>query len=470
MNLITENEKNEKNIKDHPNTIVFSYSLATLGMNALYGMILTNTFYFYENFSGLSIATVGIVYIIFTIWDTINDPLLGILSDKPTKISRKWGRRFPWIIGAIIPIILFSILIYRPPVGVPALTFVYMLVVLIVYEVFFTLFSINHSALYPDKFRTQKNRNFYSIISNVLSLAGTGIGMILPFAFIDYDDPSTFTTGTLIVSGIVLVPLLLSIPGCREDKEMIERFNSVEIVKTKKGQTWKSIKTIFRNKNFLASFLVSFGIQILSACAMMSIPYFVTEVLDISDDFVMLVFGGQIAGTALGILIWIPFMKKVNYVKAYIGCTFLTIGAMIPIMWINTLTTLVILATIVGISVSGIMITSTVMYGDIIDETVIITEERREGAYSGIAVLANLISPAFAILIISASHLLTGYQTHEEGVSIIQTPEAKFGIRLHFALIPLIICLIAILLFMKMYKLTPTIAEDNRKKLVDLGF
>ena len=469
MEIQNETNSGEKIIKDHPNRIVFSYSLATLGMNALYGMILTNTFYFYENFSGLSIPIVGAAYLIFTIWDAINDPLLGIMSDKPSKMSRKWGRRFPWIIGSIIPMILLSILIFRPPTGVPWITFVYMLVVLIAYEVFFTLFSINHNALYPDKFRTPKNRNFYSIISNVLSLIGTGIGMILPFAFIDYEDPATFTTGTLIVAGIVLVPLLLSIPGCREDKDMIERLNSMEIVKTEKGDTWKSIKTIFRNKNFLGTFVVTFGIQILSACAMLSIPYFVTEVLELSDDFVMMVFGGQIAGTAVGIFIWIPFMKKVNYVKAYIACTFLTIGAIFPIMFVNSLIAIVILATIVGIAVSGIMITSTVMCGDIIDETVIITGERREGAYSGVQVLANLISPAFAILIISITHILTGYQTHEEDVSIIQTDRAKFGIRLHFSLIPSIICLIAILIFMKMYKLTPEVAEENRKKLVDLG-
>ena len=139
MELKNETNFDEKIIKDHPTKIVLSYALAGFGINALYGMILTNTFYFYENFSGLSIATVGLAYIIFTIWDAINDPLLGILSDKPTKISRKWGRRFPWIMGSIIPMIILAGLIYRPPTGVPWQTFAYMLVVLIGYEVFFTL-------------------------------------------------------------------------------------------------------------------------------------------------------------------------------------------------------------------------------------------------------------------------------------------------------------------------------------------
>ncbi len=470
METDLENNTNENKVKHYPTKIVFSYSLAGFGINVLYGMILTNTFYFYENFSGLSTGIVALAYVIFTIWDAINDPLLGILSDRPTKMSKKWGRRFPWMMISLLPLAVLAAFIYRPPIGVQWQTFMYMLGILIVYEVFFTLFSINNGALYPDKFRSSKNRSFYSIVSNILSLLGTGVGMILPPLLINYDDPSTYATGTFWVVLIALVPLVLSIPGCREDKDMLARNAAVELVKTEKGATWNNIKTIFKNRNFMSAFLVTFGVQILSACAYMSIPYFVTEVLELPDDNISLIFAGQIVGAAIGVLVWIPFIKKVDYVKTYKVGVFLMAGAMLPFMFLSNLIISVILAFIVGIAVSGVMITSTIMSADIIDESVLQTGERREGTYSGINVLANLISPAIATLIIAVTHLLTDYQGHDEDVSVIQTSLAKFGIRLHFSAIPVILCVIFGIIFLKTYKLTPAVAQENRAKLAELDF
>ncbi|MHA1197171.1 MAG: MFS transporter [Promethearchaeota archaeon] len=55
-------------------------------------------------------------FIIYAIWNAVNDPLVGYLCDRPYFFTKKWGRRFPWIISSIFPSILCYILLYSPPI------------------------------------------------------------------------------------------------------------------------------------------------------------------------------------------------------------------------------------------------------------------------------------------------------------------------------------------------------------------
>ena len=72
-------------------------------------------FFFYEVEIGLSVWYVGLALIIFAVWNAINDPLAGYLTDRPFRFTKKWGRRFPWVmIGGILWVISY-ILIFTPP-------------------------------------------------------------------------------------------------------------------------------------------------------------------------------------------------------------------------------------------------------------------------------------------------------------------------------------------------------------------
>ena len=63
-------------------------------------------FYYYEVELGLATFLVGLSFVIYAIWNMINDPLIGYLTDKPMRWSKKYGMRTPWVlIGAIFSII-----------------------------------------------------------------------------------------------------------------------------------------------------------------------------------------------------------------------------------------------------------------------------------------------------------------------------------------------------------------------------
>lgn len=104
-------------------------------------------------------------------------------------------------------------------------------------------------------------------------------------------------------------------------------------------------------------------------------------------------------------------------------------------------------------------------FANVIDESVILTGKREEGTYNGINTFfarAALIIQAVSFAVV---HTLTGFV---EGAST-QSAAAKWGIQIHFALLPMIFIIITAVIFIKFYDLTPEKVKINKEKLVDVG-
>ena len=54
-------------------------------------------FFYFEVEVGLAIGLIALSYIIYAIWNMVNDPIIGYLTDRPFFWTKRWGMRFPWI-------------------------------------------------------------------------------------------------------------------------------------------------------------------------------------------------------------------------------------------------------------------------------------------------------------------------------------------------------------------------------------
>ena len=84
--------------------ISFAFGYIIINWLLTYG--LQNLFYFYEVEIGLPILLIGLAFIIFALWNMVNDPLLGYLTERPTRLTKKYGYRAPWIVITAIPMLL----------------------------------------------------------------------------------------------------------------------------------------------------------------------------------------------------------------------------------------------------------------------------------------------------------------------------------------------------------------------------
>jgi GPH family glycoside/pentoside/hexuronide:cation symporter len=68
--------------------------------------------YFYTDVFGISAAAVGTMFLVTRLWDTLNDPLMGIIADRT---ETRYGKFRPWLIWIILPLIITGVLTFTTP-------------------------------------------------------------------------------------------------------------------------------------------------------------------------------------------------------------------------------------------------------------------------------------------------------------------------------------------------------------------
>jgi len=92
------NLKSEKS-KEPSKGIMASYGVGKFLVEFFSAAFGALVFKYYETNMGLSplLSTVG--FVVYSLWNAFNDPLVGHFTIRPTRFAKKWGRRFPWIVG-----------------------------------------------------------------------------------------------------------------------------------------------------------------------------------------------------------------------------------------------------------------------------------------------------------------------------------------------------------------------------------
>ena len=174
-------------------------------------------FSFYFGAIGLPVTYILLAFILWTFWNAINDPLVGYMSDR---IRTRIGRRKPFIILGTIPILIIVIIVWMPPTDNHFITFVYLLIMLMLYDTFYTMVTL-FDALFPELYVSVEERAEVNTIKQILATVGMLIGFMLPGFFIgDLTNPTGYLINGIVTSIIVGISLLIAIKwGVKEREE-----------------------------------------------------------------------------------------------------------------------------------------------------------------------------------------------------------------------------------------------------------
>jgi GPH family glycoside/pentoside/hexuronide:cation symporter len=427
-------------------------------------------FFFYEVEIGLESWLAALGYIIFAAWNAVNDPLIGYLTDRPFKFTKKWGRRFPWVLIGGIPFIFSYLLIFTPPAVDPQegawILFLWLVTMTCLYDTFLSLWGVNFYSIEPDKFRSQHERRVMSALSTLVAALGTALGGIIPPLFIVWGDLGSYVIQAVAAVIICLIAFGLSIPGSREDQIRIDCY----LEKCEEGMERKSFfkeyVSCLKHKNFMIYIISFMCYQSLVAMMTGSIPYVAQFVIGVPASDVMLIMAGLLLGMFCAMPLWAKIADKTdNDRRAFIlGALFLTIVTL-PLFFIDNYFVMLIGVFVLGMGFGAYWVMMTPVRSTVIDESVIMTGQRKEGIYQGFQTFfakAALVAQAVSFATV---HTLTGFV---EGSST-QTPEAIVGIQIHFSLIPMVFMLIATILLWKFFTLTPDRVKENKEKLIEMG-
>jgi GPH family glycoside/pentoside/hexuronide:cation symporter len=414
---------------------------------------------------------IPLIYLIYSIVDGINDPIIGYLTDKSKRFTSKFGKRFPWIFIGVVASPILLILCFIPVSSDVAIAALWLSVIMVIYESCATLYEINHNALFPDLFRDPAQRRKQTGLGGILGgIVSVLSAITIPIILEGLGGTTTtaYLGTTLIVIIIVyalIVPYILG--GVREPTEMKLFRAELDAAKKSSSPVKETLIRILKDKNWMAIVIVNFCWAIAGACLIYGLNFYVTDNLGllIGATALPLLFVSLVAVICAPIWVWVS--KKIGARNAYIaGLLFNAIGYFL-FMFATDINSAAIIFAFAGIGYSatyGVMIK--LVWAEGIDNAVIEGGKREEGSYNGVLRIFSAFSYFLQTTIFAIVAVFTGY---DPALGTANSDPAKLGLKIQMSLIPMIIVLIGTIIFLLMHKITKDKAEENKKKLKELG-
>ena len=434
-----------------------AYGFGTLADNLSLQNFTFLGFSFYFTVVGLPVWVVSIGYIIYSIWDAIDDPLIGVLSDRT---KTRWGRRRPWIWLATIPLCLLMIFIWTPPIGNDVLTFIYYVLILVIFDLVFTTYTVNFNGLWPEMFLTDEDRASVGIWRSIFTILGLIFAFLLPEVFIGdiiSATPDKYVLNGAVAAIIVLITIVIMlIWGCFERKEFSKDVEG--------APNWKeSYKITFKNKSFMIYSGIALAIFIVYGMLPIMMPIYAESILGSSDPGLIILVG--LLTSAAFTPLWMKLRNKWGVRKSYMYSVIFWAGSLFLFMFASNEVTGYIFVIVVGIGLGGSMYLYDQGLAEVIDDDEVRSgiNVRREGAYYGVVALFNRLSGAINLLVIAIVFSGTGWGEWE----FRDESAAPITLRLLLIAWPIIILLVAFVL-LYYWPIHGERLKENKRKLAEL--
>jgi GPH family glycoside/pentoside/hexuronide:cation symporter len=425
-----------------------AYGIGNLGQALFFNSVQTFLIFFYTDVVRLDTKLVGLAFAIsYGVWNAINDPLIGVLSDRT---RTRWGRRIPYIAIGTPLTLLFFFLVWSPPLGGRPLAnpsntsiFLYFAVIIALFDLVYTAVSVTYTALFPEAFTGLTERTEVSIYRQVAAMIGTALGVAIMPVLVGAFSGSFGALGGWRAAGLILgligaSAFGVSLLGSRERKQMEAR-ETLSIA--------AAFKETFTNRSFLAFVGANLMICYIWSWLSAMVPFFTKYVIGAPAEQMSLIFLGMFITSMAFYPLWRKVALRLGSKRTLGLAVTLFVTFMLLVLVIGNLLQAFVMMLLVGAANSGITLVRDIVLSDVIDEDELRTGQRREGSYFGVTAF---IERLVMILIGGSSSLVLGLSGYAPGLAT-QPPSVARGIRLGMSLLPFV----ALALFWVAFKFYP---------------
>lgn len=404
--------------------------------------------YYFTRVRGLEPELAGIVWLLFGIWNAINDPLFGFISDR-TKSNL--GRRKPYIrYGAPLIALAFGLLWINLGDS-QTVMFIQLLLGLFLYD---TLYTAIATSIYVLPFEVAVSNKARSTIL-IWKIIFMVFPNVLPFVIAIFqpgpgDDPTMYR---LIMAGLAIGMGLIVYFSTffYEEKHFQQQEQQLPFL--------KSIKESFSNFAFVIFLVLSFSIMYIQTSLMQGVAYYFDEVMGTA----LPAYIGLGVGIVTGIILWVNRRDRWGVKRCLaIWLGLFALGCLLLLTLGHTIPGAVVGFFLVGIGFAGGMYLIPIMNGDVIDYDEERTGLRREGMYAGINSLVT--KPAISLAQWAFLSIIAANGYDQSLTKGLQSSQAETGILIAWTLIPAILLVISIIA-MYWYPLAGEKWESIKKKL-----
>jgi GPH family glycoside/pentoside/hexuronide:cation symporter len=388
--------------------------------------------------AGLRPAVAGAIFLIVKIWDAVNDPIMGTLTDRT---RTRWGRRRPWLLFAAIPFGLFFFLQWIVPPLDDFGKFWYYLVVAMLLDAAYTAVNVPYAALTPELTHDYDERTSLSSYRFSFSILGGVLAAFLHTIIVGaFANVFTgYAVSAAIWAFFLIIPNFITFAFTRESHFKEERPQGPGFI--------KGLRVAFANRAFIYVTLIYMlswlSIQFVQTNLILYVKYWIGA----ESQFGTLVLAVQVS-SFLFLLLWARVSHRIGKQSTYyIGMTFwIAVEIVLFFVQPGQVPLLFVLAILAGAGVSIGYLIPWSMLPDVIELDELQTGQRREGVFYGFFVFLQKFGISLGLALSNFALEAAGYVNQVPGSEApVQPPSVLMALRIFVSLVPALILLTSFL-------------------------
>ena len=250
------------------------------------------------------LTVLGLITFICRIFDAVTDPWIASLSDRSRNPK---GRRFPFMKRAAVPFAIATVLVFMAPQQVDKgqtspLNIAWVLVTLILFYLFMTMYCTPYNALISEFGKTQEDRMYISTAISLTFFFGTLIAY-LPFVLAGMLRGAVGYAWSYRICFIALAVLALFCMLVPVFK--LKETDFVDAVPSESNAFRSLIKT-FKNRDFRIFSVSDIAYWIGLTLFQTGLPFFVKVSMGLDESMTMVFMGGMTVLSAC----FYPFVSR----------------------------------------------------------------------------------------------------------------------------------------------------------------
>ena len=408
------------------------------------------------------LTVLGLIAFICRIFDAVTDPWIASLSDRSTNPK---GRRIPFMKRAAIPFAVIAVLVFCAPVkDISIVNTIWVLVTLILFYLFMTMYCTPYNALISEFGKTQEDRMYISTAISLTFFFGTMIAYLpfvlaAPLRSLVNNFAWSYRICFIVLSAIALVCMLVPTFKLNE-KDFVDAVPS-------KTNAFKSLGKTFKNKEFLKFSASDIAYFIALTLFQTGLPFFVKVSMELPELYSMVFLGGM---TVLSACFYpvvsklvSKFGKKKLVITGFLGLALAyVVTALIGVVpGLKGVVPGILIVVISSFPMALLGIIPQAIVADVAEEDAIRTGEKREGMFFAARTFAMKMGQSVAMLVFTSLAILGTKQDLTSN----DLTASEFGLRI-IAIVAVAFCSLGalILAFYKEKKVMKTIEEAHAKE------
>jgi len=414
--------------------------------------------YFLTDVAGLNPAYAGLAIGVSRLWDAVNDPLFGLLSDR---IRTRWGRRRVLLLFGAVPLGVFFMLMWIVPDLNQVWLAVYYAMTFILFDTAFTVVHVGYNSLTPEMTSDYDERSSLNGYRMVFSIAGT-LGAIILATVLGWQISDTRQLFLILGVGLGIISMIppLIVFSITRERPASELPESPPLA--------RALHQTLGNRPFrmvMGLYLLSWTTASILAAVLVYFANYYLRVPEQANYFVLAAQGSAI----LFIPVVVQISKRLDKRRAFIIGTigWMIVLLLISILQAGQLSLAYLLAFLAGFGIATAYVVPWSMVPDVVEYDQLRSGQRSEGSYYAFASFFQKLATGVALWGMGTALALTGYITPTASSPLPDQPLAAINaMRIFIGPIPAVLLFLAILFAWK-YPITRESHQATLKQLAE---